>query len=122
MTEMPSCNFHVRTPAEGDPGKFWFETVAHRYTPSFGGGLDTPHVPSVGDLVHLYGETEATQGMFRVLDRAWMYVGFGSADWPHGQARPRSGPIVDIVVEPARGMFADQVLSPAQQKELDDES
>lgn len=71
--------------------------------------LVTPYVPAVGDLIHLTSH-EKGHGTYIVVQRAWGHSSFGSADWPYGQLRPTSGPIVDLIVEAAVGPFVDEVV------------
>ena len=99
--------FAVRYPA-GD-GKWRYVSVM---IPSYeGSGSYAPleQLPAVGDLVYLYDmDTNGPRGIFRVLDRAFMWSSYGSVDWPHGEPRPRSGPLVDIIVEPSEGAYRDE--------------
>lgn len=94
------CAFYIRSPAS-KPGKYQYLNVDIE---SWGGyGLPTPHPPAVGDLVNLNGKT------FRVIERAWSHPQYGSADWPRGEPQARQGPQLDVVVEHAVGVFADDV-------------
>jgi hypothetical protein len=71
-------------------------------------GWRTPWPPAVGDLVSL-----PDAGMYRVVDRGWMFAGYGSMNWPAatgpGPARPVVGPILTVLVEAAEGMFVREV-------------
>jgi hypothetical protein len=105
----PRCQFAVRYPA-GD-GKWRYQPVD---IASPGGGAFVPMTwpPVVGDLISLWdrGKYQPEGGpLFRVVDRGWMHASWGSADWPYGESEPRTGPLVDIIVEPAsQGVYRDE--------------
>lgn len=109
MSTYPRCSFKVRVPA-GD-GRYRFETVEqHSY---FGGTMPLQHPPATGVLVTLYdirGEGFQPDGgpVFRVIDQMWSHPAYGSGGWPYGMQEPREGPLVDIIVEPAAGLYADE--------------
>ena len=66
------------------------------------GMLPTPWPPSIGDIVYLPG------GMHEVVARQWVYASWGSMDWPHHETQPLTGPLLDIIVVPAEGVFRDE--------------
>ncbi|MFI7467505.1 hypothetical protein [Nonomuraea sp. NPDC049646] len=91
-----SCRFYLRQSASG----------GYTYT-GLGDGLDgsgalpTTHPPAVGDLVALGG------GVYRVVDRLWVYPVYGSQYWP---AAGLVGPLgVTVLVEAADGLFVQEV-------------
>jgi hypothetical protein len=94
------CSFYVRVP-EGD---------GFRYDPveadAPNGVLPTPYPPSPGDLIFIHG------GVYEVIVRQWLHASWGSYDWPHVQAEPQDGPMMDIIVTPAEGVFRDEVSPP----------
>lgn len=109
------CAFYLRWPAR-EPGQFQYLNLDIESKGGYG-RLPTPHPPAVGDLVNLLGrafrtsasDPERVNGTFRVVERAWMYPGYGSSDWPRGEARAKRGPLLDVFVEYAEGAFANQV-------------
>lgn len=64
---------------------------------------ETTCPPAVGDLMSLSGGHDVKLGSYRVVARCWAWPAWGSPAWLAGQR----GPIVDIAVERARGLFAD---------------
>lgn len=91
------CSFFARTQVTEDP-------VTYRYTPAQIGGrerdrLFTNDPPPVGDLIVLI------DGVYRVLERCWVYSEYGSHDWPFHQPEPLSGPLLQIVVEKTDGLL-----------------
>jgi hypothetical protein len=38
----------------------------------------------------------------------WSYAAFGSVVWPYGKSEPAEGPMLDIIVEPAEGVYRDE--------------
>lgn len=107
MSGTPRCKFSVRYPA-GD-GKWRYQSVS---IAGPGGGLYGLYdPPAVGDLIFLWnsgGPQPEGGSAFRVVERSWMHSSWGSADWPYGEAEPRSGPMVNIIVEPAEGPYRDE--------------
>jgi len=109
----PRVRYAVRYPA-GD-GRWRYEPVdiAH---PDGSGFIPVEHPPAVGDLINLYDRSRAARKLppleggpvFRVLARLWVHSSWGSADWPYGEREPRSGPLLDIIVEPADGPYRDE--------------
>lgn len=97
------CEFHVRTKATDAPtwhyARMWLEG------PTGGGYLCTEHPPAVGDTIRLYDRLTKSGGVFRVVERSWNHASYGSTYWPHAEDRPRVGPLLEIVVEQAEGLF-----------------
>jgi hypothetical protein len=108
MSTQPHVKFVIRYPA-GD-GKWRYETVWVS-SPSGSAFIPMEHPPLMGDLITLWDSDRHRRGLpphdggpaFRVVDRMWSHSSWGSADWPFGESEPRSGPLLDIIVEPARG-------------------
>jgi hypothetical protein len=98
-----TCWFYVRTPV---PGKTTFRyEMVHQYT--YGtDSWNTVHVPAAGDLVSF--RDDGHTGVYRVLARDWMYPAYPSGSWPYSEKYPDHGPIVQIIVEQAEGLFIDQ--------------
>lgn len=42
----------------------------------------------------------------------WLHVGYGSDPWPRGTLTSKKGPLLDIIVEAAEGLFVDEVPEP----------
>lgn len=116
MSEEVRCRFAVRYPA-AEEGKWDFRTVWLSSWDS-SGGLPTGQPPMAGDLVVLSadrGDPEVMGGpVFRVVERMWAYPEYGSAAWPRGTSRPASGPSLEIVVEPAAGLYRDEAGEPGE--------
>jgi hypothetical protein len=98
------CSFYVRTP-DGD---------GFRYDPVDAGGpngdLPTTYPPAIGDLISLKGGMYDVLkgGMYEVVARQWMHASLGSFDWPYGP-EPKVGPMLNLIVVPAVGVFRDEV-------------
>lgn len=106
MSSYPRVRFHVRFPA-GDY-RWRYEPVSIR-NPEGAGFVPLEYPPAAGDLISLWDEgDEELRGTFRVLERMWAHSERGSADWPYGEREPRSGPLLEIVVEPADGPCRDE--------------
>ncbi|GAA1770119.1 hypothetical protein [Nonomuraea bangladeshensis] len=88
------CSFTARTPAPG--GGYHYDTVA-------GMRLATTCPPQVGDVI------AHTEGMYRVVARQWTVPQIGSTAWPSTEEAPREA-LMALVVEPAEGLFADEVV------------
>ncbi|GIL29163.1 hypothetical protein [Actinocatenispora comari] len=73
------------------------------------GALPTPYPPAVGDLIWLTDRFTGSGAVYRVLERQWMHAGYGSMSWRAGTAAPAEGPMLEIVVEAAGGLFLDEV-------------
>lgn len=105
----PQCSFYVRSPVES--GGYYYDHVSvGGYQAD--GCLWTSHPPQVGDIIHLWDQNTKSGGQYRVIERAWMHSSYGSANWPYGQAEPTGGPMLDVIVEAAEGLFRDQVRRP----------
>lgn len=100
----PRCSFYVRYPE--DEG--WRYEAVFMSTPT--NYLVTDHPPSVGDHIHLRGQTEETKGQFVVVARSWLHSAWGSTNWPYGEDESTVGPMLDIIVEPSKGVFVNEVI------------
>jgi hypothetical protein len=81
------------------------------------GHLHTPYPPAVGDTIGLHARNLDLDGVFRVIARDWTPVQYGSANWPHGQQRPKAGPILQLIVELAEGPFQNEAPRPVDADE-----
>ncbi len=103
----PCVKFAVRRPAGS--GRWWYQSII---IPDPSGSAFAPmtYPPAVGDVIGLHDRTGRIEGgpTFRVVARQWHHTGYGSANWPYGQAEPATGPLLDIIVEPAPGIYADE--------------
>ncbi|MFB4306960.1 hypothetical protein [Actinomadura sp. GTD37] len=95
------CSFYERTAV---PGGYTYEHLVLKTSPG-ATGLTLPHPPAVGDLVSLPGIVTT----FRVVERAWSYNAYGSANWPPVEHEPVAGPMLDVIVERDVGPFRDEV-------------
>jgi hypothetical protein len=102
------CHFYVRTPA-GD-GQFTYEPITLD-SASGDGRLRTAHPPLPGDLILLSDSHSKKGGIFRVLERCWYHASYLSTYWPVLEPLPVEGPGMDIIVEPAEGLFRDEAPS-----------
>lgn len=100
-----ACAFTVRQPAEH--GQFRYERIWVDGRDG-DGRIHTAHPPVVGDIVGLRDRFTGRDGMFEVVMRQWSHPQYLSAAWPNGERRPNIGPMVDIVVIPAEGVFRDE--------------
>src|SRR5258708_1407755 len=102
------CNFYSKTPAPDGAG-FIYRSITLR-TWGGDGDLSTFHPPAVGDLIWL-NDTSRTDASatWRVTGRDWLHNDYGSTNWPFTEQHPVTGPMVTIIVEPAEGLFVDQV-------------
>lgn len=110
MSAAPRVGFMIRYPA-GD-GKWWFRPV---YLPApADSSMPMAYPPAPGDLISLYddrdGENHQPEGgpVFRVVARMWNHAAYGSGSWPYGRPEPVEGPLLDIIAEPAPGLYADE--------------
>jgi hypothetical protein len=99
------CNFYRRTPVTD--GRYRYDFIQHG-DHAGDGFLRTPHPPLVGDLINLYDPQAKTAGTYRVIERSWTHSAWGSPNGPYGEPRPHVGPILDVVVETAEGVFRDE--------------
>ncbi|WAZ20194.1 hypothetical protein STRCI_001293 [Streptomyces cinnabarinus] len=99
------CSFHIRTPAE--VGQFRYDHV-NIGSPHGDGKLHTPYPPQVGDLIHLWDPFEKKGGTFEVLARQWLHSSYGSTNWPVLAQQPTVGPLLDLIVQPAEGVFRNE--------------
>lgn len=93
------CSFYIRTPSAAHPD-MWDYTSVDLGTPSH--TLDTFHPPQVGDRIALGAP------MFEVVARDWMHPQHGSGAWPYRELYPVVGPMMQVIVVPAEGLFVDQ--------------
>lgn len=104
------CSFHVLNRA--DPAD---SQTLYPETPT--SGLILEHPPAVGDLIWLSGviyqtdeegeeEREEVDGCWRVLARSWSPAVYGSRSWPALTGRQTDAVSLDLMVEPAEGLFA----------------
>jgi hypothetical protein len=106
------CDFVVRRPTPDN--KWRYERL---YFQSYYGNTFLPlaHPPAVGDLIVLQPQPapayQAGGPVFRVLERMWTHAMYGSPDWPYGDDRPRTGPLLDIIVEQADGLYRDEAVA-----------
>jgi len=103
----PRVQFAVRRPAGS--GRWWYERIIIA-CPDGGIALPMAYPPAPGDTIMLWSTGGKIPGgsLFTVVSRMWAHSGYGSADWPYGQADPASGPVLDIIVEPGGGAYADE--------------
>lgn len=107
MTAVPQCSFIARYPAGG--GKWRYQRISPA-VPA-GAGIPMALPPSPGDIIILYDsrDPQPEGGPFwRVIERMFTYPVYGSWAWPYGEAEPRTGPTVEMTVEPAGGLFRDE--------------
>ncbi|MCW2929990.1 MAG: hypothetical protein JWM19_952 [Actinomycetia bacterium] len=105
------CNFCVRYPAPGGKWTFVAIRLANWWS---NGAIPLWMPPSVGDLITLHpahGQELEGGPVYRVVDRMWVTAVYGSGSWPLGKAAPVEGPLMEIIVEPAPGLYADQAPS-----------
>ena len=102
----PRCGFYLRTVVTDGPLAYHYEPLdLHHYGHR---GLATFHPPLVGDLIDL--DTREPNGKictatYKVIERCWRHVTYGSMYWPHHLPNPVEGPILEVVVECAEGLF-----------------
>lgn len=111
----PRCSFHVRTEVRSHPPAYRYAQVHVRSGAWDGGTVRMPTPPVVGDLIWLTDESGKHTGTHRILERSWQPAMPGSADWPLGAPHPRVGPLLILIVEPARGPFRDE--APLEEEE-----
>jgi len=103
------CSFYIRTPA-GD-SQFQYESV-NIGSPHGDGKMHTPYPPAVGDLIHLRDTIKQSGGTYEVIIRQWLHSSYGSTNWPVLEQQPTVGPLLELLVEPAEGVFRDQAPRP----------
>jgi hypothetical protein len=108
------CSFYIRPVA--DSGHYSYEPVSIG-SPHHDGKMHTPYPPQVGDLVHLWDTIEQRGGMHEVLTRQRLHSSYGSANWPLLEKQPTVGPLLELIVEPAEGLFRDQAPRPDDEEE-----
>lgn len=103
----PRVRFAIRFPAGDGTWRYEHPDIRH---PDGSGSIPMEYPPAAGDLIHLWdskGPGELS-GTFRVLERDWMHSSYGSADFPYGEREPRTGPRLEILCEPADGLYRDE--------------
>jgi hypothetical protein len=108
MTDDVRCNFYRRVPADVGLWRYDHINLSGPHGDTF---LHTLHPPLVGDFISLWDFTTKTSGVYRIVERSWQHSSWGSANWPYGATRPHVGPILDIIVETAKGVFRDEAPS-----------
>lgn len=103
------CGFYRRTKVTDAPTYRYDMIWVDGWDP---GRLVMPHPPAVGDLIYLNhrcgpGEEDLT-GNYVVVTRSWIVVSYGSGAWPYGEPHPNEGPLLNIIIEPAKGPFLDK--------------
>lgn len=99
------CSFSIRTPA--DHGLYRYERV-NIASPHYDGKMHTPYPPTVGDLIHLWDTINKAGGTYQVLARQWLHSSYGSTNWPLLEQQPTVGPLLEVIVEPAEGVFRNE--------------
>lgn len=108
------CAFVTRTPAAD--GKFTYEQIqvdARDYR----GRLPTAHPPAVGDTVWLWDRYKKEGGIYKVVERHWSHPMYLSGAWPHGEPWPTTSPTLDMLVEPAEGLYRDEAPIPEEDED-----
>ena len=100
-----TCRFSVRYPAAG--GKWRFQR-AHESSWDTGGAVVTDHPAAIGDLVLLTDPALDGGPVFRVVDRMIAYPQYGSWNWPAGRPQPERGPLIEVIAEPAAGLYINE--------------
>jgi hypothetical protein len=79
-------------------------------SPYGSGRLPMRFPPVIGDLIILQDAYEEIEGgpVFRVVDRQWAHSQYRSPDWPYDAPEPREGPLLDVIVEPAEGVYRNE--------------
>lgn len=99
-------SFYLRTSVEGG---FQYDPIITR-TAESAGTIPAFVVPGVGDVIFLYGHIDEHKGIFSIVARQFTYPSYGSMVWK--ETLPEWGPHIDLVVEPADGVFTDEVYDP----------
>jgi hypothetical protein len=108
MNNVPpvQCNFIVRRPAQDSQWHYeplYFQTW---YGNTF---LPLAYPPAAGDLIILQPHPESDGGpVYQVIERMWMPTQYGSMSWKYGTSMPEVGPSLDIIVEPAEGLYRNE--------------
>lgn len=113
-TRPPRVKFAVRYPTKDN--RWRYETVD---IPAYEGAVFVPmeHPPAVGDLISLWSRQGNMEGgpVFRVIERMWNHATYGSTNWPVAEQMPIVGPILDIIVEPADGLYRNEAPLPGEE-------
>lgn len=95
------CVFRLRVQVTDVP-TYRYDHVDVR-GPEGNGELSMVHPPLIGDLVLL-----PPVGTVRVVDRCWSESSYGSTYWPYLSPHPTVGPRLELIVEQAEGLYADE--------------
>jgi hypothetical protein len=112
----PRCAFYERTAVEGG---YRYTSIHVQGPPGGGGYLHTDHPPVPGDLIHLWDSLTDQGGPYQVVARHWLHSSYGSPDWPYDLAASTEGPLVYIVVEPAEGVFRNEIPREEEEEEAE---
>lgn len=111
------CNFYLRTSSKD--GGFHYDQISVKGPGGTSGGLLTFHPPGVGDRMPLTDEFQRVPGgIFRVLDRAWLYPAYGSVAWPLGSPNAESPLHLDLIVEACEGPFQNESDLPSPYRRI----
>ncbi len=102
------CAFYLRTLVSEAPT--WRYTMIHLNGPRGDGKLRTKTPPAVNDLIHLWDELTNTGGTYVVRKRYWLHSSFGSWNWPVLEQRATTPPMLDVIVDMAESIFADEAI------------
>ncbi|MBF6577253.1 hypothetical protein [Nocardia farcinica] len=89
------CSFEVRR--TDDSGKEIITSLPVD-GPRGDGELRTDHPPVIGDTIYLT-DKEIGGYTYRVVARDWEYPAYGSKDWPAGEPRPLTSPLLRCLIE-----------------------
>ena len=110
--ELVEISWYVRRPA---PEGGWYYDNLEVASPLHCSSTPTRHAPTVGDIVTIGGHDPGTglkSGTFRVLQRTWLYATYRCPNWPIMQYEPNRGPMMQILLEEATGLFIDERTRP----------
>lgn len=107
MSTFARVTFSVRRPT---PDNHWDYQRISPDSPYGSGFVPMNFPPVVGDLIILQDAHREVEGgpVFQVIGRQWAHSNYGSPSWPHNAPEPREGPLLNIVVEPAEGIFRNE--------------
>jgi len=93
------CSFYLRSPAPDGEGRWFYDRIDIGWHGNeYRQPMSTP--PVIGDLVYLCETAGDWHGYFRIVDRFWQPVQFGShTDWPAGHLYPIFGDECLLIVE-----------------------
>ncbi|GAB3211315.1 hypothetical protein [Nocardia tengchongensis] len=106
---MVKCWFYVRHPSTKHPGTYRYQRISLKNPMGANeGGLLTMHPPAMGDTLFLADEFSGDAGQYRVIARGWSHNQYGSYNWPLGESYPKEPTTLQVLVEPAEGLFQDE--------------